>query len=140
MPTEFPFRHRLDVRFRDCDSMGHVNHAVYLTYLEQSRFAFWRQITGAPPGTRAGIIIARAEIDYRAPAFAGDLLEVQLAVEAIGTSSFTLVYQIVKVAMDTVLAEARTVLVTYDYDANRKVPVPAQTRGFLERARGGVVE
>ena len=36
------FTHRLEVRFRDCDPMGHVNNAVYLTYLEQARFAHWR--------------------------------------------------------------------------------------------------
>ncbi len=49
------FIHRLDVRFRDCDPMGHVNNAVYLTYLEQARFAHWRSLWGfgtpqLPPG------------------------------------------------------------------------------------------
>ncbi|MEO6212595.1 MAG: thioesterase family protein, partial [Vicinamibacterales bacterium] len=45
------FSHRLEVRFRDCDPMGHVNHAVYLTYLEQARFAHWRSLDhdGEPP-------------------------------------------------------------------------------------------
>jgi Thioesterase-like superfamily len=38
------FIHRLEVRFRDCDPMGHVNNAVYLTYLEQARFSHWRAI------------------------------------------------------------------------------------------------
>ena len=67
----FAFRHRLDVRFRDCDSMGHVNHAVYFTYLEQCRLTFWRQLTGdGSPHTR--VIVARAECDYRAPALFGD--------------------------------------------------------------------
>ena len=40
------FEHELEVRFRDCDSMGHVNNAVYLTYLEQARFAHWQRLTG----------------------------------------------------------------------------------------------
>ena len=40
------FTHRLEVRFRDCDPMGHVNNAVYLTYLEQARFAHWRALWG----------------------------------------------------------------------------------------------
>ena len=38
--------HRLMVRFRDCDPLGHVNNAVYLTYLEQARFTLWRQQIG----------------------------------------------------------------------------------------------
>jgi acyl-CoA thioester hydrolase len=40
------FIHRVEVRFRDCDPMGHVNNAVYLTYLEQARFAHWRALWG----------------------------------------------------------------------------------------------
>ena len=79
----------VSVRFRDCDAMGHVNHAVYFTYLEQCRLTFWRELTGAPsPHTR--VIIARAECDYRAPAYFGDELEVRLKVGDIGRSSFTL--------------------------------------------------
>jgi acyl-CoA thioesterase FadM len=34
------FVHRLAVRFRDCDPMGHVNNAVYLTYLEQVMYDY----------------------------------------------------------------------------------------------------
>jgi len=44
MPSEYAFRHVLHVRFRDCDAMGHVNHAVYLTYFEQCRLTFWREL------------------------------------------------------------------------------------------------
>ena len=69
--ADFAYRHRLSVRFRDCDAMGHVNHAVYLTYFEQGRLNFWRELTGSPsPHTR--VIIAHAECDYRAPAHFGD--------------------------------------------------------------------
>ena len=44
--ADYAYRHRLSVRFRDCDAMGHVNHAVYFTYLEQCRLTFWREVTG----------------------------------------------------------------------------------------------
>lgn len=134
--ADFPFRHRIEVRFRDCDAMGHVNHAVYLTFLEQARFVFWRQVAGGAAGGRgAGIIIARAEIDYRAPAFAGETVEVGIRVADVGRSSFTLANAIVNAADHRVLAEARTVLVTYDYAANRSIPIPDATRVLLERAR-----
>ena len=42
--TDFAFSIRLDVRFRDCDSQGHVNNAVFFTYLEQCRLLFWRHM------------------------------------------------------------------------------------------------
>ena len=92
------FRHRLTVRFRDCDPLGHVNHAVYLTYLEQARFTLWRRQLGfvvrTSGGTRVapaapGLILARADIDYRAQVRYGDELEVRLSLESIGRTSFT---------------------------------------------------
>jgi acyl-CoA thioester hydrolase len=126
------YRHRLSVRFRDCDAMGHVNHAVYFTYLEQCRLIFWKEITGAAsPHTR--VIIARAECDYRAPAHFGDELEVRLRVGAIGRSSFRLDYEIVLAATGDRLAVGKTVMVAYDYAVKRSVLLPPETRTLLER-------
>ena len=48
MAKGFAFTHPVEVRFRDCDAMGHVNNAVYFTYFEQCRLLFWRKLTGAP--------------------------------------------------------------------------------------------
>ncbi len=135
MPTDFAYRHRLSVRFRDCDAMGHVNHAVYLTYFEQGRLTFWRELTGAPsPHTR--VIIARAECDYRAPAHFGDELEIRLEVGDIGRSSFTLKYQIVQAGSGALVAVGSTVMVSYDYPAGKSVPLPDAARELLERLRG----
>src|SRR5436190_16861988 len=99
----YAYRHRLSVRFRDCDAMGHVNHAVYFTYLEQCRLTFWRELTGGPsPHTR--VIVARAECDYRAPAHFGDELEVRLNVGDVGRTSFGLTYEIVNATTSQKLA------------------------------------
>ena len=128
------YRHRLSVRFRDCDAMGHVNHAVYFTYFEQGRLTFWREVTGAPsPQTR--VIIARAECDYRSPAHFGDELEVRVGIGEIGRSSFTLTYEIVHVSADRLIAKGKTVMVSYDYDKNAPIPLPAAARELLERLR-----
>jgi acyl-CoA thioester hydrolase len=136
MPDAWVYRHRLSVRFRDCDAMGHVNHAVYFTYLEQCRLTFWRELTGWPsPHTR--VILARAECDYRAPAHFGDELEVRLRVGEIGRSSFVLVYEIVSTGERTI-ATGKTVLVSYDYEAAKAVPLPPETRALLEGVLEGV--
>jgi acyl-CoA thioester hydrolase len=132
MPTDFAFRHRLPVRFRDCDAMGHVNHAVYLTYFEQARLTFWRERTGtASPHTR--VIIARAECDYRAPAHFGDELEVRVAIGAIGRSSFTLIYEIAHAVSGQLIANGKTVMVSYDYDNRASIPLPDATRELLQQ-------
>jgi acyl-CoA thioester hydrolase len=134
MTSEWAYAHRLPVRFRDCDSMGHVNHAVYFTYLEQCRLTYWRERTGAPsPHTR--VILARAECDYRAPAHFGDELEVRLRVAAIGRTSFTLEYEIVNAATSAQVATGKTVMVSYDYAASRPVPLSDATRSLLTADR-----
>ena len=134
MPDAWVYRHRLSVRFRDCDAMGHVNHAVYFTYLEQCRLTFWRELTGWPsPHTR--VILVRAECDYRAPAHFGDELEVRLNVGEIGRSSFALVYEIASTADGRTIASGKTVMVSYDDEAAKAVPLPPETRSLLEGVR-----
>jgi acyl-CoA thioester hydrolase len=139
------FTHLLEVRFRDCDAMGHVNNAVYLTYLEQARFSHWRATglatmtldsspaaAGAPPDV-PGVILARAEIDYRRPAKYGDVLRVHVGVAAIGRTSFTYEYEIVDAAGELV-ASARTVIVRFDYAAGRPVPISDEIKLALTRS------
>jgi acyl-CoA thioester hydrolase len=133
------FTHRLEVRFRDCDALGHVNNAVYLTYLEEARIAHWRATglaartadSAAPPDV-PGVILARAEVDYRRPAKHGDVLIVHLGIAAIGRTSFTYEYEITDGA-GQVVANARTVIVRFDYTANRPVPISDEIKEVLTR-------
>jgi acyl-CoA thioester hydrolase len=137
------FIHRLEVRFRDCDPMGHANNAVYLTYLEQTRFAHWRSLWGFPstslgaggvprqlPDGMPGVILARVECDYKRPARYGDVLDVRLRVAALGRSSFRYEYEIVDEQGRTVLT-AKTVQVMYDYASGKPVPIPDEIRQML---------
>jgi acyl-CoA thioester hydrolase len=121
----FDFVYRDTVRFRDVDAMGHVNNAVYLTYLEDARIAFLRPMGADVPE----MIMARAEIDFRAPLAEGDQLEIGVRPVSVGTKSFELQYE-VRVG-DKLAAEARTVIVSYDYSAGRAVAVPDRWREQL---------
>jgi acyl-CoA thioester hydrolase len=130
--------HRLSVRFRDCDPLGHVNNAVYLTYLEQARFNLWRAQFGyvakaAGEGGRRGLgfILARAEVDFTAQARYGDELDVRLGLDSVRRSSFTYVYEIVNVQTQQLVARARTVQVRFDYDTQQPVVVDDALREKL---------
>lgn len=132
--SEFPFEHELEVRFRDCDPLGHVNNAVYLTYLEAARFAWWHAMFG-PDGLREhGFILARVEIDYRRAALPGQRMLVRLGISAIGRSSFTIEYEIVASSGGELVAQARSVQVAYDYEQGRSVPLAPVVRTKLEAA------
>jgi len=121
----FDFVHREKVRFRDLDSLGHVNNAVFLTYLEEARIAYL-----LPLGAEASsMILARVEIDFRAPLRMGDELEIGVRSSGVGTKSFELAYE-VRVG-DTVAAEAKTVIVSFDYASGRSVELPESWREAL---------
>lgn len=137
--------HRLQVRFRDCDPLGHVNNAVYLTYLEQARFTLWQKQlnfmakSAADTGPRGlGFILARVECDFRAQARYGDWLDVKLSLglsssgkAEFGRSSFTYTYEIVNADSGGLVASAKTVLVWFDYDAQKPVPLDEATKTKL---------
>jgi acyl-CoA thioester hydrolase len=113
---------REHVRFRDCDAMGHVNNAVFSTYLEEARIAI---LGGLEP-----FILARVEIDFRSELRAGEEVEVRSRCPRIGTKSFDLEHEIW--AGDRLVADAKSVLVGYDYAAGTSVPLSDDQRRRLE--------
>ena len=138
MPTPL-LTHRLEVRFRDCDAFGHVNNAVYFTYFEQARASLWKTLglAGFRDTDTSGVsvILARAECDFRAPARFGDVLDVRLALEAIGRTSFTYGYEIVSVPDGRTIAAGRSVQVLFDYARRTPVEIPADLRAKLGSTR-----
>ncbi|HSB38475.1 MAG TPA: thioesterase family protein [Gaiellaceae bacterium] len=123
------FVHRERVRFRDLDAMGHVNNAVFLTYIESARVAFLQHLGAAPTLEAMSIIVARIEIDFRAPVGLGDEVEVSVHASRFGAKSFDLDHEL-RVG-DTVVAEARSVLVSYDYGKGEAVELPDEWREKL---------
>ena len=123
------FVHCERVRFRDLDPMGHVNNAVFLTYVESARVEFLKHLGVAPTLEELGIIVARVEIDFRAPVRFGDEVEVAARVSRFGAKSFDLDHEL---RVDgRIVAEAKTVLVTYDYSKREPVPIPDAWREKL---------
>jgi acyl-CoA thioester hydrolase len=121
----FPFVRRETVRFRDVDAMGHVNNAVFLTYLEEARIAYLQRF-GAEV---EDMILARVEIDFRAPLRSGDKIEIGIRPAGVGTKSFELEYEVR--SGNTVAAAAKTVIVSYDYETGRSIDVPDTWREAL---------
>jgi acyl-CoA thioester hydrolase len=121
----FDYVHRESVRFRDVDAMGHVNNAVFLTYLEEARIAYLLKF-GAEVES---MILARVEIDFRAPLRMGDEIEIGVRPSNVGTKSFGLEYEVR--SGETLAAEAKTVIVSFDYESGRSVDLPQAWREAL---------
>lgn len=125
----FPFVHRETVRYRDADAFGHVNNAVYLTYLEQARNAYLRELGLVGGIEDVAMILARVEIDYRAQLELDELVEIGVRCARLGTKSFELAYELR--AGNRLVAEATTVLVGFDYERDETVPISERWRNAL---------
>lgn len=141
-PAPYTVSVDVQVRFRDTDAMGHVNNAVYLSYLELARMHYWRAATGLKDYRRVDMILARAEIDYRAPAVADSELTVWTRVSTLRRSSFLMDYRIEEKGAGRLIAEARTVLACYDYAAGRvkRLEEDFRRKVLALEAPGSVVE
>jgi acyl-CoA thioester hydrolase len=120
----------IEIRWRDCDPYGHVNHAVFLTYLEEVRDEW---LIGAVGGDALGYVIARVEIDYRRELTqADDRVIARIRLHSLGTSSVRTVEELT-VSNGDVAAEAKAVLVACD-EQHRPRPLTDDERAVLERA------
>ena len=112
------FEHPVDVRWRDVDSLGHVNHAVFLTYLEEGRDAFYSQTLRSDPH----YVVARIELDLHAEVrYLDRRVTVRVEVERLGSTSLTTRETLLTPSQE-VAAQAR--VVTVRWDASRRKPVP----------------
>jgi acyl-CoA thioester hydrolase len=117
------FMNKQYVRWDDLDAIGHVNHAKYLTYAQEARFAMLGFFN---------MVVARAEADYKAPIGEGNtFIDVTTWVESIGTSSFILVYEISKDG--TLFARIKTVQVTVTEDTKSSRPLSDLQREALSK-------
>jgi acyl-CoA thioester hydrolase len=125
----YDFVHREHVRFRDLDAMGHVNNAVFATYVEQARIEYLRSLGVLDGPLYMGMILARLELDFVAPAMPEGEIEIGVRAVRSGKKSFELEYELVQQGRP--VARATTVLVAYDYEQARSVPLPETWRDVL---------
>jgi acyl-CoA thioester hydrolase len=132
----FRFRHQLRARFGDADLLGHVNNAVYFTYMEEARWAYWRELTGDASHDRLpGLILARAECDFLRPVRPGELIDIWIGTTKIGRASVAMEYEMLD-ERGTPVAMGKTVMVTYDYSTAKPVRVPDWARTRIEEYEG----
>lgn len=124
-------RHRVSVRFRDLDALGHVNSSVYFSYMESARVAFSAALFGESPWYRVPFILGSARCEYRRPVEEPIDLDVVHWVSRLGESSWDLDYAIEDQAGERV-AVGRTTQIWFDYDEGESVPIPSHQRDKLK--------
>ena len=117
------FTNKQYVRWGDLDAFGHVNNATYLIYAQEARYAWSKMLE---------MVVARAEVDFIAPIYTGDIyIDVEIWVNKIGTSSFGVTYEMKN--GDELLAVVKTVQVTVSMDTKKSRPMNDAEREFLNK-------
>lgn len=132
--------HSIEVRFADIDVMGHVNNAVYLSYFEQARMAWFSELIGGEWNWESdGIVLARNEIDYLEPVLFSDRVRVQTSCLRLGQSSLVLGYEVYRTpsvgehaGAERLCTTGQSVLVCFNYATRQKRDVPQLWRERLE--------
>lgn len=130
----------IEVQFRDVDAMGHLNNAVYLSYLEWARAKYWKALHQTTDFWQIGFVIARVEIDYLLPAYMYETLHVGIRVGKIGKKSFTFEYEMTAAAdgeSPRRVASARSVQVAYDWQRKCAIEVGDDLREKIAGMEGG---
>jgi acyl-CoA thioester hydrolase len=126
---------RIEIRWRDLDVFGHVNHVVFLTYLEESRDE-WLGGTLGDPEAVWNWVLAHVDVDYRRELVLGDDTVVATCrLDRIGRSSIT-TYEEVRTASGEAAAQARAVLVARDRESGRSRHLTEAERAAFERVAG----
>lgn len=134
----FRYCHPIDVRYGDLDPQGHVNNANYLTYLEQARVSYIREL-GLWDGRsflEIGFILADVHIQYRAPILFGHQVQVGVRISRLGNKSLTMNYRIEDSQTGEDFANATTIQVAYDYRQRCSIPLPDQWRKTVSQYEG----
>jgi len=120
----------IELRFSDLDAYGHVNSALYFTYLETARVKlfsdFFREVSEQGIFT----VVARAECDFKIPIMFHDEVIVTLWVAKTGRSSFDLEYRLHD-SQEKVFATAHTTMVCFDSINNITVPIPESLKAMV---------
>ena len=132
----WPVRRTFPIIYHDIDALNHLNHAAYFRFMETLRCDYYLPFLGHSDPTKLDIIIAEATCRYLAPVVYGQkLLGEVVPALPLGRTSFSLLYRFRSAALDdpTLYARGRTVVVMFDYAANRKKEIPGPLRALLEK-------
>ncbi len=123
----------IEIRWRDQDAYGHVNNAVFLTYLEEVRDEWLCCITGHDESDQWDYLLVRVEIDFRRELRQADgEIVARCGLLEIGRSSVRTREEL-RTREGELAAEAQAVVVAFDAAAGRSRPLTDDERAAFER-------
>ena len=128
----YPFHSEVLATLRDTDGLGHVNNAVYLSWLEEIRTLYVFERRGMTRMDQVDFILASARLDFRSPILMHETVDLWLGPSRLGKSSWDLLYEGRARGDGRLVLEATTVQVMFDYASKAAIPIPDDWRRILQ--------
>lgn len=134
--SKFHFFQPLSVTIKDINYGGHVGNDVILSYFQEGRLSYFKQFGYSEMNIGGnGIILVKAEVEYKAELFHQDKINIYCRVSAMKNTSFVLDYLIEK-EPDIVACIGKTVLVSFNYQERKITRIPDEFRNKIQEFEG----
>ncbi|PIE44098.1 MAG: thioesterase [Gammaproteobacteria bacterium] len=132
-PEKIVFSHVMDVRIYDVNHGQHLGHDRLISLIHEARNRFFQSLGYEELNIEGtGIVVADLEVVYLGEAFAGEQVKVDVAVANFGGKNMEMFYQVVNAESQKKIAQAKTGIVFFDYDARQPAPVPPAFRAVFD--------
>jgi len=130
-----PNPYRSDVKWGEMDVLGHVNNTVFFRYFECARMAFWGALETSLKGKfdpSIGPILASTSCRFRRPLYYPDNIAIGARILSIEEDRFTVEHRVWSESQQDIVAIGEGVVVSFDYEKKKKVPLPPAWKEFTE--------
>jgi len=134
--SKFNHQFQIQLRFVDIDAFGHVNNAVFASYYETARVAYFDDVLGLRINWKKnGLILAKNILEYKSPVYLRDTIICKTSVVKLGNKSIEIYNELIRKNnnKEELVACAHGILVCFDYEKNETIEIPADWRELIKQ-------
>jgi len=140
--SDYRFIHTLRVRWRECDVQGIAYYGSYLDFIDVAQAEYFRNLGILTHNTGArklfDLAVVKVTLEYKSPAKIDDLIDVQIRVQEMGSTSMVKRWEIYRSGTNKLLASGETISVNYESVSGESRPLPDEIRRDIETYEGMV--
>ena len=123
--SKWPVSTNISVQWGDLDALNHVNHTVFLTWMETARMVYFERCGMMEMLDSEGIgpILGGIKAKYSLPVNFPDSITVKTTMSRLGRSSFDMDYRIISESKGEIVCTGTAFGVMYDYEKGRSIPI-----------------
>ena len=138
--ADFPATFTIPILWGDQDAFGHINNVVYIRWFESARIAYLEQSGLEPLLLQHGLgpILASVVCNYRKQLLYPDTVTIGARITRLGRTSLSMEHATFSHQQQAIVADGQSIVVTFDYQAQRSIEIPADVRAAISQFEDGI--